>query len=94
MEDDFDWIFEKEPVSENALRRIGAVDISYHKKDSNIAIAALIICEYPSFKVLYEDFETDLNHYPYVPGFLAFREVPSISILFARLSENRPDLEP
>lgn len=32
--------------------------------------------------------------YPYIPGFLAFRETPAYTILFERLKKNRPDLWP
>jgi len=42
-----------------SLRLIGAVDISYSKTDDRKAVAALIICSYPSFQVLYEDFEPE-----------------------------------
>lgn len=44
--------------------------------------------------MLYEDFEKEETEYPYVPGFLAFKEVPSYSVLFERLKKNRPELWP
>ena len=50
--------------------------------------------EYPSFKVLYEDFEKETAEYPYIPGFLAFKEVPVYTILFSRLKESKPELWP
>jgi deoxyinosine 3'endonuclease (endonuclease V) len=67
------------------------VDISYSKHNEQNAVAALIVCEYPTFKVLYEDFEPDTTEYPYIPGFLAFKEIPSYSILFNRLKTNKPE---
>ena len=93
MVDDFEWTLPDEE-SKGSLKLIAAVDISYAKKNNQNAVAALIICEYPSFKVLYEDYETDTTEYPYVPGFLAFKEVPSLTILFERLRANNPELEP
>lgn len=45
-------------------------------------------------EVLYEDYEQDTTEYPYIPGFLAFKEVPSYTILFERLRQNKPDLYP
>jgi deoxyinosine 3'endonuclease (endonuclease V) len=56
-------------------------------------VAALIIFEYPSMKILYEDFEKETTAYPYIPGFLAFKEVPVYSILFKRL-KGHDDLWP
>lgn len=45
-------------------------------------------------KVLYEDFEQETADYPYIPGFLAFKEVPVYTILFNRLKANKPELWP
>jgi endonuclease V len=54
----------------------------------------LVVLRYPSFEVIYEDYEIDTTDYPYIPGFLAFKEIPSLSILFDRLKEKSPDLWP
>ena len=53
-----------------------------------------MVFEYPSIKVLYEDYEKETADYPYIPGFLAFKEVPVYSILFQRLREKTPLLWP
>ena len=45
-------------------------------------------------KLLYEDFEKETAEYPYIPGFLAFKEIPVYTILFDRLKANRPELWP
>ena len=50
--------------------------------------------EFPSMKVLYEDYEKATVDYPYIPGFLAFKETPLYTILFNRLKQNKPDLAP
>lgn len=83
--DRFDWVLDKQNPSNTTLERIAAVDISYSKHDSQKAVAALIILAFPSMEVLYEDFEKETAEYPYVPGFLAFKEVPVYTILFDRL---------
>jgi len=54
----------------------------------------LIVMSYPEMKVLYEDYEKDSTDYPYIPGFLAFKEVPVYTILFNRLRQNKPGLLP
>lgn len=67
---------------------------SYSKTDSQKACAALVVLSYPSFDVLYEDYEIDTTEYPYIPGFLAFKEIPSLTILFNRLKEKSPEFWP
>jgi len=52
------------------------VDISYSKNNDRCAVAALIVCEFPSMKVIYEDYAHETAEYPYIPGFLAFKEIP------------------
>lgn len=94
MDDQFAGDLCKDNLKEN-LRFIGAADISFNKQDSKKCVAALIICEFPSLKVVYEDYETDTDlDQPYIPGFLAFREIPVYDPLFKRLASNRPDLWP
>lgn len=41
---------------EGTLRLVGAVDIGYSKTDPKQAVAAIVVCEYPSLRVLYEDY--------------------------------------
>lgn len=83
--DRFDWRLDNENPDNTTLSRVAAVDISYSKNDSQKAVAALIIFAFPSMEVLYEDFEKETAEYPYIPGFLAFKEVPVYTILFERL---------
>ena len=45
-------------------------------------------------EVLYEDYEKDSTDYPYIPGFLAFKEIPSYTVLFDRLRQRSPELFP
>ncbi|ORC92933.1 putative endonuclease V [Trypanosoma theileri] len=59
------------------LRYVGGVDVSF-VKGSSLAVASLVILEYPSMQRL----RVFLHHCevtePYIPGFLAFREVGPI----------------
>ena len=55
-ENRFDWILDSDP-SKTTLTRVGAIDISYSKSDGIRAVAALIVLEYPSMKIIYEDYE-------------------------------------
>lgn len=92
--DRFNWSIDKENLANSTLTRVAAVDISYSKHDQKKAVAALIVFAFPSMKVLYQDFEKETADYPYIPGFLAFKEVPVYTILFNRLRQNQPDLYP
>lgn len=79
---------------EGTLKLVGAVDIGYSKSDPKKAIAALVVCEYPSLRVLYEDYmEIDVE-VPYVPGFLAQKELPSYIDLYKNLLEKAPEFKP
>ena len=80
---------------EKTLKLIGSVDISYSKTDDRKAVAAIIVMTYPDFKVVYEDYQAEIQvNYPYIPGFLAFKEVPLYKILFTRLQVSKPELWP
>ena len=73
---------------EETLKLVGAVDVSYDKKNKQRAIGALVVCAYPSMKVVYEDFVEVKNlHDDYRPGYLAFREAPIYDQLFQRLKK-------
>eukprot|EP00035_Acanthoeca_spectabilis_P014462 m.276485 g.276485 ORF g.276485 m.276485 type:complete len:483 (+) comp16144_c0_seq2:2831-4279(+) len=82
--DDFD-----QPV-----RFVGGVDISFAKGDSVTACAALVVASFPDLKVVYRRFQMVEMTEPYIPGFLAFREVPHLEPLIAELRATRPELEP
>jgi deoxyinosine 3'endonuclease (endonuclease V) len=69
---------------------VAGLDISYSKTSEKKGVAAIVICEYPSMRVVYEDFELETADCPYIPGFLAFKEVPAYKILFERLCHTKP----
>ncbi|XP_053308836.1 endonuclease V [Spea bombifrons] len=78
----------------SGLERVGGVDLSYCKEDDKIACASLVVLSYPDLKVIYEDFHMVALSAPYVAGFLAFREVPSLADAIHRLQEKDPSLMP
>jgi endonuclease V len=47
-------------------------------------VAILVILEFPNFEEVHVDLETVTLDYPYVPGFLAFREVQHLKRLIDR----------
>lgn len=80
--------------SDSPLKRIGGMDISASKVDPDVAIVALVVCDANTFDVLYEKYEFVTLTQPYVPGFLAFREVDHLMKLITDLKSKNPDLLP
>ncbi|KAI8870905.1 endonuclease V [Ramicandelaber brevisporus] len=89
----------------DGLTLVGGVDISFFIGESdNRAVATLVVLSYPDLEVVYEDLSGDdaadngsgVVHLelPYIPSFLAFREVPHLIKLVDRLRQKRPDLMP
>lgn len=76
------------------LHRVAGVDVSFFKENNTEACAMLVVLEFPSMRVLYKDKEMVELKMPYISGFLAFREIPSVLALFNRLLENHPELRP
>ena len=60
------------------LKYVGGVDISFSKEDPSLACGTLVVLELHGLRVVYEDFSVVTLHVPYVPGFLAFREVKAL----------------
>lgn len=82
-------------VAKPALRYIGGVDISFvGGEDTPEACAALVVVEYPTMKLVYEDYQMVRLTQPYISGFLAFREVEHLLNLLDRLRSDSPDLFP
>lgn len=73
------------------------VDVSFPENNDNEnadAVAVYVILEYPTFRVVYCATEHFALAVPYVPGFLAFREVEPLHRLVTTQLANRPDLTP
>lgn len=82
------------------IKYIGGVDISFQKnnnknKDSPIlGISALVILDYKTLKIVYEDYKLVTIDEPYIPGYLAFREVKHFVNLIDELKKNSPKYIP
>mgnify|MGYP001587100410 CR=1 FL=1 len=70
------------------LELIAGVDCAYNQHE---AIAAIVVCDYNSLNVKEKVFAILKAKIPYLKGFLAYREGPSISEAYAKL-ETKPDL--
>jgi deoxyribonuclease V len=70
------------------IRTIGGVDQAFL---DNELISALIVCEFPTLRVIEKRYVAVRATFPYVPGLLAFREGPAILRVLKR-SKTRPDI--
>jgi deoxyinosine 3'endonuclease (endonuclease V) len=84
------------------VRYIGGVDISMCEKytknnketGKTVACAMIIIMSYPEMKLVYEDFIFCKINEPYMPGFLAFREIGPLLHLVVKLKKDAPEYIP
>lgn len=70
------------------IRVIAGIDVSVR---NDIARAAVVLLEFGSFKIIGQALAERAVDFPYIPGLLAFREVPVILRAFEKLSIT-PDL--
>lgn len=75
------------------LKYIAGMDISAIKHNPNIAVSALVVCD-RNLKIVYEDYNLVKMDEPYIPGFLAFREVKHLVNLINDLKNNHPEFIP
>jgi len=90
--DDLGFEFDTEFVTK--FERIAGMDISASKNNPNLAVTALVVCNAKTLEVLYEKYEFVTMTQPYVPGFLAFREVDHLNKLINGLKNLHSELIP
>lgn len=72
------------------IRLVAGADVSYSKKVDQ-CFAAVTVFEFPAMKIVEQTNATGRANFPYVPGYLTFREAPILLNAFEKL-ENTPDL--
>ena len=75
------------------LSLVGGVDVSF-LKGTDIAVASLVVLKYPSLEVVHVSMHHCTMDLPYIPGFLAFREVRPLQFLIDGLRQAHPELVP
>jgi len=73
------------------VRYAGGVDISF-VRNSDQAVSAFVVIELPSMELKYSVFENCVMTEPYIPGFLAFREVAHLERLIKRFKTEQPEM--
>jgi len=72
------------------ITTIAGGDIS-HNKDTDIVYAGIVVLSYPQMQLLSYSLVEDKTTFPYIPGYLGFREVPALLQAWDQLPQ-KPDL--
>lgn len=72
------------------IRFIGGADVSFNKNE-NIVYSGIVVLSYPDLKLVEESTVVSETAFPYIPGLLAFREIPSVLLAYNKL-KFKPDL--
>lgn len=72
------------------IKTIAGADISFNKY-SPIVYAGIVLLEFPTMRLIEEAAITQEVTFPYIPGLLAFREVPAITSVWQKL-KTKPDV--
>lgn len=90
MQEEFRKQLKFEVSDDQAIQTIAGADISFNK-NSNTLYAAIVILSYPQMVLQGYALATATTEFPYVSGFLGFREVPAL-IKAWELILAKPDL--
>ncbi len=77
------------PLGKN-VETIAGVDISSNRF-SNVLYAGWIVLSYPSLEVIDQSLIKSETKFPYVPGYLSFREIPALLQAYEKL-QTKPDV--
>lgn len=69
---------------------IAGIDVSFLQQGS-LSRAAIVLLEYPDLTIIEKAIAEIPTQFPYLPGFLSFREIPAILQALEKL-QNQPDL--
>ena len=70
------------------IRTIAGVDLGIK---NDISLASVVVLNYPNLQIVDGVVAESRVNFPYIPGYLSFREIPPLLVAFARL-KTEPDL--
>lgn len=76
------------------MKIIAGSDISCVPQSKNLAYVSIAILAFPSLDMIHVETQSVRLEYPYIPGYLAFREYAALSKVFADLIQRKPELKP
>ncbi|KAK7320726.1 hypothetical protein VNO77_30460 [Canavalia gladiata] len=95
-EDSFAWKLPSTGTipEEEALRYVAGVDISFSKDEPSKACGTLVVLDFHTLQLVYQDFSLVTLQVPYVPAFLAFREGPVLLQLLEKMKRSNHPFYP
>ena len=75
---------------ERSPNLIAGIDVAY-TRDGLFGVAGIVVMKFPELQVVEEVVEKQRVCFPYIPGFLSFREAPLMIKAFRKL-KHKPDL--
>ncbi|XP_058728595.1 uncharacterized protein LOC131600452 [Vicia villosa] len=88
-EDNFTWkLPTASQIGSQELRFVGGIDISFSKDDPSMACGTLVVLDFHTLQVVYQDFSFVTLTVPYVAGFLAFREAPVLLDILEKMKRS------
>ena len=79
--------FRSKVITSNQLQHVqtvAGIDIGF-ENNGNITRAAIAVLSFPELELVEQRVVRDKTRFPYVPGYLSFREVPAALIVFEKL---------
>ncbi|MCR4302064.1 MAG: endonuclease V [Sulfuricaulis sp.] len=72
------------------IHTVAGIDVGY-EKNGKVTRAAVVVLDFPSLTPVDQVVARQLTRFPYVPGYLSFREIPAVLAAMKKL-RRRPDL--
>ena len=73
-------------VLEKPITHIAGMDVSNQPFDpEQMIFGSAVVLSYPSLEIVETATHTDRQEFPYIPGFLGFREAPALVQVYERL---------
>ena len=79
--------------NKSAIKLVAGVDLAYWKDENGeeLAVCCIVVIDFDTHEVIEKKHYSGKIEMPYMPGFLAFRELPLV-LKTAELLENTPDI--
>lgn len=75
----------------DSVSLVAGADVSFSKEYPDRFFAAFVVLTFPDMEVLEKSFAVVESKFPYIPGFLSFREIPALIEAYKKL-KNTPDV--
>lgn len=81
-------------LNHSGITLVGGLDISYPTWSDTVACGCLVVYNPQTKSIVYQNIIDDVVTMPYIPGYLAYRELPVFQKLIHALRQENPDMMP